>query len=325
MSATKRKVFISMKISTLFYTIKQGCANIFRNKLFSLASVATISACLFLFGLFYAIVANFQHMVKTAEEGVSVTVFFHYEGDFPDGCESHGEGQVPTQERIDEIGQMIAARVEVSDVVYVSDDEAWESFGRDYFGEDYMEGFPDNPLAGENSYQVYLSDVSMQDALVTWLQSLPEVRKVRYSAVTANTLSGVNLLIAYVSVGIICVLLAVSVFLISNTVMVGISVRKEEIGIMKYIGATDFFVRAPFVIEGMIIGLVGALIPLGVIYTLYNYALDYVSGRFVVLSDFLKFLTVADIFHVLVPVSLLVGVGIGFVGSIYAVRKHLRV
>ena len=314
-----------MKISTLFYIIKQGIANIFRNKLFSLASVATITACLFLFGLFYAIVANFQHVVKTAEEGVSVTVFFHYEGDFPDGCESHAEGQVPTQERIDEIGQMIAARVEVSDVVYVSDDQAWESFGRDYFGENYKDGFPDNPLQGENSYQVFLNDVSMQDALVTWLQSMPEVRKVRYSAVTAHTLSGVNLLIAYVSAGIVVVLLAVSIFLISNTVAMGISVRKEEIGIMKYIGATDFFVRAPFVIEGMIIGLIGAIIPLVVIYSVYNYALEYVTGRFTVLSEFLHFLSVEEIFHVLTPVSLLVGVGIGFLGSISTVRKHLHV
>lgn len=314
-----------MKISTLLYIIRQGIANIFRNKLFSLASVATITACLFLFGLFYAIVANFQHVVKTAEEGVSVTVFFHYEGDFPDGCASHAEGQVPTQERIDEIGQMIAARVEVSDVVYVSDDQAWESFGRDYFGENYKDGFPDNPLQGENSYQVFLNDVSMQDALVTWLQSMPEVRKVRYSAVTAHTLSGVNLLIAYVSAGIVVVLLAVSIFLISNTVAMGISVRKEEIGIMKYIGATDFFVRAPFVIEGMIIGLIGAIIPLVVIYSVYNYALEYVTGRFTVLSEFLHFLSVEEIFHVLTPVSLLVGVGIGFLGSISTVRKHLHV
>lgn len=314
-----------MKISTLFYTIRQGIANIFRNKLFSLASIATISACLFLFGLFYSIMANFEHVVRTAEEGVSVTVFFHYEGILPDDCGEHQPGQVPTPERIEEIGQMIAARVEVSDVVFVSDEEAWESFGKDYFGENYREGFPDNPLSGMNSYQVYLSDVSMQDALVTWLQSLPEVRLVRYSAVTANTLSGINLLIAYMSVGIIIVLLAVSVFLISNTVAMGISVRKEEINIMKYIGATDFFVRAPFVLEGMLIGLIGAAIPLGVIYSLYNYALNYVAQRFTVLSSFWNFLSVKDIFNVLTPVSLCLGVGIGFLGSVSTVRKHLQV
>lgn len=311
-----------MKISTLLYTIKQGFANIFRNKWYSLASIATISACLFLFGLFYSIVANFQNILKTAEEGVSVTVFFHSEWD---GCESHVDGQIPSEQRIEEIGQEIAKRAEVSDVQFKSADEAWATFGPDYFGEDYAEGFPENPLAGEDSYEIFLSDVSMQDALVTWLQSIPEVRKVNYSEMTANTLSGLNLLIAYVSMGIIVILLAVSIFLISNTVAIGISVRSEEINIMKYIGATDFFVRAPFVLEGMLIGLIGAALPLGLIYSLYNYALNYMVNRFMVLSGFLNFLSVDEVFHFLVPVSLGVGVGIGFLGSISTVRKHLHV
>ena len=311
-----------MKISTLLYTIKQGFANIFRNKWYSLASIATISACLFLFGLFYSIVANFQNILKTAEEGVSVTVFFHSEWD---GCESHVDGQIPSEQRIEEIGQEIAKRAEVSDVQFKSADEAWATFGPDYFGEDYAEGFPENPLAGEDSYEIFLSDVSMQDALVTWLQSIPEVRKVNYSEMTANTLSGLNLLIAYVSMGIIVILLAVSIFLISNTVAIGISVRSVEINIMKYIGATDFFVRAPFVLEGMLIGLIGAAVPLGLIYSLYNYALNYMVNRFMVLSGFLNFLSVDEVFHFLVPVSLGVGVGIGFLGSISTVRKHLHV
>lgn len=311
-----------MKISTLFYTIKQGFANIFRNKWYSLASIATISACLFLFGLFYSIVANFQNILKTAEEGVSVTVFFHSE---MDNCESHTEGQIPSEQRLEEIGQEIARRAEVSEVQFQSADEAWATFGPDYFGEDYAEGFPENPLAGEDTYEIFLSDVSMQDALVTWLQSIPEVRKVNYSEMTANTLSGLNLLIAYVSMGIIVILLAVSIFLISNTVAIGISVRSEEINIMKYIGATDFFVRAPFVLEGMLIGLIGAAVPLGLIYSLYNYALNYVVNRFMVLSGFLNFLSVDEVFHFLIPVSLGVGVGIGFLGSISTVRKHLHV
>lgn len=165
----------------------------------------------------------------------------------------------------------------------------------------------------------------MQSALVTWLQSIPEVREVYYSELTANTLSGANMLVAYVSLGIVGILLGVSVFLINNTVSMGVFVRKEEINIMKYIGATDFFVRAPFVVEGMLIGLIGAAIPLGLIYSLYNYALTYVVERFSVLSDFLKFLSVEEIFQTLTPVSLLVGVGIGFLGSMLTVRKHLRV
>ncbi len=314
-----------MKISTLFYTIRQGFANIFRNKWYSLASVATIAACLFLFGLFYAIVANFRSMVAKAEEGVSVTVFFHSEKDL---CKTaHGENQIPTEARIEEIGQMIALRSEVSDVRFVSDDEAWASlmdrWGENY--EEYAKGYMENPLEGDDSYEVFLSDVSLQNALVTWLESFPEVRKVNHSTLTADTLSGANLLIAYVSLGIILILLAVSIFLISNTVAIGISVRAEEINIMKYIGATDFFVRSPFVLEGMLIGLTGALLPLWMIYAIYNYALTYVSDRFSILSNFLDFLPVEKLFEVLTPVSVIVGVGIGFFGSITTVRKHLHV
>ena len=176
-----------------------------------------------------------------------------------------------------------------------------------------------------DSYEVFLSDVSLQNALVTWLESFPEVRKVNHSTLTADTLSGANLLIAYVSLGIILILLAVSIFLISNTVAIGISVRAEEINIMKYIGATDFFVRSPFVLEGMLIGLTGALLPLWMIYAIYNYALTYVSDRFSILSNFLDFLPVEKLFEVLTPVSVIVGVGIGFFGSITTVRKHLHV
>lgn len=299
-----------MKISTLFYTLRQGFSNIFRNLWFSMASVATISTCLFLFGLFYAIVANVQNVMNTVEEGVSVTVFFQ-------------EGTA--DERMEEIGDLIEVRDEVSDVIFISDEEAWATFGPEYFGEDYQEGFPENPLEGWDSYEVFLSDVSRQSDLVTWLQSIPEVREVYFSELTANTLSGMNMLIAYVSLGIVATLLAVSIFLINNTVAMGIFVRKEEINIMKYIGATDFFVRAPFVVEGMLIGLIGSAIPLGIIYSLYNYALTYVIERFSVLSSFLNFLTVEEVFKVLLPVTLLVGVGIGFLGSISTVRKHLRV
>ena len=298
-----------MRINTFFYTLRQGFRNIFRNKLFTLASIATISACLFLFGLFYAIVSNFQNIVKSAEQGVSVTVFFDA------GLEDS---------RIQEIGEMITRRTEVSNVHFVSAEEAWESFKTEYLGE-YADGFTENPLADSANYQIYLNDVSMQSALVTYLESISGVRQVNRSEITATTLTGVNALVAYVSVGIIAILLAVSIFLISNTVMIGISVRKEEINIMKYIGATDFFVRSPFVIEGMLIGLIGAAIPLGIIYVLYNIVMEYILERFSMLSQLLSFMTVEEIFHVLTPVSLGIGVGIGFLGSVITVRKHLRV
>lgn len=298
-----------MRISSFFYTLRQGVRNLFRNKLFTLASIATISACLFLFGLFYAVVTNFQHIVKNAQQGVSVSVFFD------EGLD---------ESRIQQIGEQIARRTEVADLVFVSADEAWEEFKGDYL-EGYEDGFTENPLADSAHYDIYLSDVSMQPALVTYLESMEGVSKVNRSELVATTLTGVNALIAYVSVGIIAILLAVSVFLISNTVMIGISIRREEINIMKYIGATDFFVRSPFVIEGMLIGLIGAALPLGVIYGMYNIVLTYVTERFPMLTTLLSFLTVQEVFGVLTPVSIGIGVGIGFLGSIVTVRRYLRV
>lgn len=299
-----------MRISTFFYTIKQGLVNIVRNKWFSLASIATISACLFLFGIFYSILVNFQHIVKTAEEGVSVTVFFD---------------EALSDEEIRAIGEQIQKRVEVRDVKFISDDEAWDEFKVEYLGEYGDAGFTENPLEGSDSYEIYLNDVTMQSALVTWLESVDGVRQVNRSEITANALGGINVLIGYVSLGIIFILLAVSVFLISNTVMIGISVRKEEINIMKYIGATDFFVRSPFVIEGILIGLLGSVVPLVSIYYIYTNVIVYIGERFQILSGLLNFLPVEEIYATLLPVSVGIGIGIGFLGSIVTVRKHLKV
>ena len=299
-----------MRISTFFYTLKQGIINIFRNKWFSLASVATISACLFLFGLFYAVITNFQSIVKSAEEGVSVTIFFQ---------------PGTTEEQIMDIGSKIEARDEVSKIEYTSPEQAWEYYKENWIPEEFSDGFPDNPLENSASYAIYMKDISQQTALVDYLSSIPEIRTVNQSELAASTLTGVNALVAYVSAGIILILLLVSVFLISNTVTIGISVRKEEISIMKYIGATDFFVRAPFVIEGILIGVFGSALPLGTIYVLYNKVVEYIGTKFSVLSGLLNFLPVNTVFSTLAPVVIAIGVGIGFLGSFITVRKHLRV
>ena len=299
-----------MRISTFFYTLKQGIINIFRNKWFSLASVATISACLFLFGLFYAVITNFQSLVKSAEEGVSVTIFFQ---------------PGTTEEQIMDIGSKIEARDEVSKIEYTSPEQAWEYYKENWIPEEFSDGFPDNPLENSASYAIYMKDISQQTALVDYLNSIPEIRTVNQSELAASTLTGVNALVAYVSAGIILILLLVSVFLISNTVTIGISVRKEEISIMKYIGATDFFVRAPFVIEGILIGVFGSALPLGTIYVLYNKVVEYIGTKFSVLSGLLNFLPVNTVFSTLAPVVVAIGVGIGFLGSFITVRKHLRV
>ena len=298
-----------MRINTLFYCIWQGIRNIFKNKWFTLASVATISACLFLFGLFYSILTNFQHMVKNAERELCVSALL--EADLSDA-------------RVSEIYAMIVRRTEVSSAEFMSAEDTWVKFAEESnFGD--ISIFTENPLEDCAHFDIYLSDVSMQPSLVTYLESIEGIRKVNQSFLTAQALTGVNAIIGYVSIGIIVILFLVSIFLISNTVSIGISVRKEEIQIMKYIGATDFFTRAPFVIEGIVIGLIGSFLPLIGVYFIYNEAMMYVAKRFPSLSQLLAFLPVESVFTNLVPVCIGLGVGIGFIGSFTTVRKHLSV
>lgn len=302
-----------MKFRTLTYSFKQGLVNIWRNKMFSLASIATMTACIFLFGIFYALGMNFGSMVKDAEEGVAVTVFFD-------------EGI--TDEQINVIGQEISNRPEVLRYEFVSAEQAWESFKADYFEghEEAAAGFEeDNPMINSANYQVFLNDVSQQESLVEYLQGLEGVREVKQSELAAEVLTDFNNLVAIIFVAIIAILIAVAVFLISNTVTVGISVRKEEIAIMKLIGAKDSFVRAPFIVEGITIGLIGSVIPLALLYFLYEKIVTYVSDTFAILSSMINFVPVNELFEVLLPVSLVLGVGIGFIGSRFTLRRHLKV
>lgn len=302
-----------MKISTFGYTIKQGIKNIWTNKMFSIASIATMAACIFMFGMFYSIVINFQHVVKDVESGVAITVFFD---------------AGTTQDQIDAIGQEIAMRPEVSSFNYVSAEEAWKEYKLEYFDGDEAAAASfgtDNPLAGESNYEIYMEDISQQSSLVSYLEGLDHVSRVRQSEMVANTLTDFNRLVSIVSAVIILILICVAVFLISNTVRTGIAVRKEEIGIMKVIGATDYFVRAPFIVEGILIGLIGAAIPLIILHAMYGRIIEYVANRFGFLNNLLTFLPVDTVFQILLPVGLILGVGIGYIGSRVTVRKHINV
>ena len=301
-----------MRPSTLWFLLRSGVKNIGRNWMFSLASVVTMVACIFLFGIFFSIIRNVSFITQRVEERVPVTVFFD-------------EGT--SVEEIKVIGDEIAARPEVSRVEFVSADEAWKKMKETYFGDsDAAEGFRDvNPLANSSNYRVYLNDIEMQNVFVSFVLGLEHVREVNQSEQAAVTLGNFNRVFSYISVAVIAILLVISVFLISNTVAVGIAVRKEEIGIMKYIGATDGFVRAPFVLEGIILGLVGAVIPLAVLYVAYNRTVSYILERFSLLSGSVHFIPAVQIFRILIPIGLGLGLGIGLVGSFLTTRKHLRV
>lgn len=302
-----------MNFSTAGYCLKQSLKNICRNLKFSLASVATVAACIFLFCMFYCAVTNLTFVVKNAESSVGVTVLFDED---------------LSEEEIREIGEEIGARPEVRELTYTSAEEAWDNFKKEYFAgrEELAEGFEDdNPLAGSASYTILLNSIDEQSAFVAWLNQIPGVRQVNYSRSAVTTLTRINRVLTLFSVGIILILLMVAVFLISNTISVAAAFHRTENEIMRMIGATNGMIAAPFVIEGTLIGLAGALIPLAIVTVLYGKVLQYLTERFSMLSDIFRFLPLKEIFPTLTAASLALGIGIGFFASLFTIRRHLKV
>ena len=302
-----------MKGNSFFYCLGQGFKGIKRNKVFFLASVATIAACVFMVGILLAVMMNINFVLKEAQDSVSITVFFD---------EDLNEAEIK------EIGKRIEAWEEVSKIEFTSAEDAWATFKESYFKDnpELAEGFAgDNPLASSASYAVYFNDIDQQKTIVDRLSSLTGVRKVNSSEVTANALSDVGKIVSIISLVIGVVLFCVSVFLISNTITTGITVRSEEIKIMKYVGATDFFVKSPFVFEGIIIGLIGAIIPLVILFFVYRSAISYIVNQFNTISDAFSMMPIAQVFTILVPVALILGAGIGLIGSIIATNKYIKV
>ena len=302
-----------MKISSVGYSIRQGVKNIRRNFLFSLASIGTIIACLFVFGLFYCVLVNFRAAIHKIESSISISVFFD-------------EGL--TESSINLIGEQIKTRKEVNTIDYISPEQAWEEFSEQTYDdpEAARAAFgDDNPLAHSASYKVTLNDASKQADFIQFLESIDGVRKVSSSTYTADSISAINAFVGYASFGIILILLLVSVFLINNTITIGITVRREGIRIMKVIGAANNFIRAPFIIEGIIIGLLGSIVPLILLYYLYDIVINYIAGKFSILNSLFEFAAPWDMFKSLIPITLLIGIGIGFFGSLITTKKHLKI
>lgn len=300
-------------INLLFYSVKQGLINLKKNRMFTLASIGTVAACLFLFGLFYFVLSNFQNIIHSAESSVGVSVFFE---------EDMSEAQMQM------IGDAIREREEVDHAEFVSAEEAWNRFKEANFADapELAESFgDDNPLEDSASYEIYLTDIDQQETLVEYLETVDGIRTIKKSDEVASGFSSVNTLVGGVSLVLILVLLLVSVFLIHTTIATGIAVRKPEIAIMRLMGASDFFIWAPFIVEGIVIGLIGSILPLAVLAVSYGRIIQYISGHFSLFSQGLAFLRTGEVFAVLIPVALLLGVGIGFLGSYVTVRRNLAI
>ena len=213
----------------------------------------------------------------------------------------------------------------VERIEYLSAEDAWNRYKEEFLTEELAETFgTDNPLADSASYTVYTTKVEYQKPVVEYIKGIEGIRQVNSSQELADTLQGVNKVVSYLSLAIILILLAVATFLIGITISMGISVRREEISIMKLIGAADYFIRGPYIVEGILLGIIGSILPLVLLRVLYQKLTEYIAERFYSAFSTFQFVDSATIFSALIPLSLLIGLGIGFLGSYVTSSRQLQ-
>lgn len=298
-----------MGFRTWLYLCRLGFKNLWYNKVYTAASVLTMSACIFLFGIFYIGALNVDSVVRETEAQIYVAVFF--------------DGSVDP-ERVEEIGDLIRQRTEVVRTEYISADAAWAGFRDDYFGDgEILDGIfeGDNPLAASNHYQVYVSRIEQQQGFVDYVSGLDGVRKVTHSADTAHALLRVKSVASRLAQASVGVLLLISILLIHNTLSVGIQAQKGKMRVMRLMGAREEFVRVPFLVEGLVMGMAGMCIPLALLFAGYRWGMDLAASALQIYGGTVSLLPISQVFPKLIRASVLLGAVTGVCGGVSVLGK----
>ncbi len=300
-----------MRIRTARYIVKEGIVNTYRNILMSLASVMIVIATLIVFGFFLMIALNLELNISVLRDQPQLEVFCYNELD---------------DNQVSKVEEAIKSNDKIEGYEVVSRQQAFEKM-RQRLGENsvILEG-----LEGENifpvSFIIKLKDPSLSQEVVEEFRNLSGVEHVSFSQETIDLISKITYWVRLISGLMIVVLLIISVFIISNTIKLTVFARRREINIMKFIGATDWFIRWPFIIEGVIIGLLGAVVA----FIISGIGYNALEGRFNydLLSlnmSLFKMLKINDVWYQLVLYYSVIGIVVGAMGSLLSLRRYLRV
>lgn len=312
-----------MKIRTVGKCVKEGFHSVFHNGLMSVASIGTITACLLILGIVYCLVVNVRYFADSLGSNLGIVAFL-------------SEGV--TDDQINELSATLDSRDDVSDYKYVSPEEAWETFKNEMLGSEVtttdsngsetelmQELDEDNPLKNSANFEIYPDSSEHQQQIVDYLKTVSYVRKISYSANASQALTSFGRMVTLVGGALIILLVFVALLLIANTVRMSVYIRRNEINIMKYIGATDAFVRLPFVVEGIVIGVLGAIIPILLVYFGYYKLTNLLAQHFSSISNMFMFIPLNQILRGLIPMFLVLSVVVGVVGSMISMHRHLKV
>lgn len=297
-----------MKFKSFGYLIKEGFKNLWRNRMMSLASIGSVTATLIILGMIFVMILNINNFAEWAKDQFD-TIKVYLNDDV-------------TDERIKDIKKEINQIIGINDIKFESKEDALEIMKQRWGKHGYLlEGLETNPLP--NSYIVYLENIEDSEKIVKQLQSISGVEEVKFYKDVIDKLVSITNLVKIIGLTIIVILIAISIFIIGNTIKLTVFARKREINIMKYVGATNWFIRWPFFIEGTVLGLIGAGLGILIIYTAYRYIYNVVTTNlYVMLTAYM--MPVDVILNNIIVLFLVLGTGIGALGSLMSMRKYLK-
>ena len=300
-----------MKYNILGYLIGEGFGNVFKNKKSTGASLMIMCATMIIFGVFLILGENINHFVQEVEDAQGIQVFATREA---------------TPEQVQQLGDEINKINGVNTTTYVSKETALNQMKEKFSEhEEFLEGYEGENNIFSDSYIVTLTDLNLLDQVEKEIRNLENVKEITSSNETVTTLIDLANGIKIVTGVILILLIIISIFIIANTIKLTVHARRKEISIMKYVGATNGFIRWPFIVEGMIIGIIASAISIVLVAVAYNFIAEQMVN-----SQFMKMVGVSlvgfsDMFSSIIFTYMLLGIGIGAIGSIISMRKYLKV
>ena len=295
-----------MRFNVINYLIREGLKNLFKNKKSTMSSLMIMCATMLIFGVFFVIGENINAFVKNVADAQEIRVII---------------ADTATEDDIVELGEQLHEIEGVRNAVFVSKEDAYE-YMKEWLGEELLEG---REMLFSVAYDVTLTELEMNDEVQESILQLDHVKKIESSnkVITQiiNLANGVRL----VTAGLLVLLVIISIAIISNTIKLTVHARRKEISIMKYVGATNSFIRWPFLVEGVIIGVVAGLLSVAIIGIAYTIIADKTAGTMFLEMANWQLVQFSDMFKLILTVYLGLGVGIGVVGSSISMKKSLEV
>ena len=298
-----------MRFNVINYLIKEGISNVFKNKKSTISSLMIMCATMLIFGLFFVIGENINAFVANVAEAQEIRVFVNNDA---------------TESQIEQVGRDILAIEGVKDAQYVSKEEGLESM-RDVLGDDLIEGYKGENNILSAAYDVTLTDLELNEEVQSNIKQIENVKKVEASNKVIDQVLRLAKGIKIVTLAILLLLIVISTSIIANTIKLTVHARRKEISIMKYVGATNSFIRWPFLVEGIIIGVVAGAISVGIIVLAYTYLVGQISGTSFFEIANIKFIEFSSMSELLILVYLGLGIGVGAIGSTISMKKYLEV